>query len=83
MTTTYEAQLLGKFFAEIQGEIDQNNSYFVESPSPDISHYMQRVGFIRGMRRTLEIWNEVQEAAKHDGEQKPAEQARPKIDYEG
>jgi DNA-binding transcriptional regulator/RsmH inhibitor MraZ len=83
MTTTYEAQLLGKFFAAVETEIDTNKELVVTTLSTDYANYMARCGFIKGMRRTLEIWNEVQEAAKHDGEQKPAEQPRPKIDYEG
>lgn len=83
MTTTYEAQLMSKFFAEVQAEIDTNSSLFVDNPSSDIAHYMQRVGFIRGMRRVFAVWEQVQQAAKSDGEQNPVEQPRQIIDYEG
>jgi hypothetical protein len=83
LTTTYEAQLLSKFFAEIEAEIETNTKRVVEVISPDYAHYTSRCGFIKGMQRTLALWNEVQEAAKSNGEQKPAEQPRQIIDYEG
>lgn len=80
---TFEGQLIAKFFEAVNDEIDQNEKRVVEVISPDYAHYTSRCGFIKGMRRVLDIWNDVQQAAKQDGEQKPAEPPRQVIDYEG
>jgi conjugal transfer/entry exclusion protein len=82
MTMTYEAQLIEKYFSQMQDEIAKKTTDLVDFPAADHAAYRGRCGTIGGLKRAIEIWKEVQAATRSDGKESPKETPRRKANYE-